>query len=164
MGHYQTAQICLNGHQITGNFHGNPEFRQDFCDQCGDKTITACPHCEKAIRGYYEPGSSGGVIFVAVPRFDTPSFCYGCGTAFPWTQRKIEAAQELADEIDELSPEEKEKLKDSIPDLTRDTTKTELASVRFKKLIAKAAPAMGSAIKDIVVSIATDAAKKSIGL
>lgn len=103
-------------------------------------------------------------MILAIPRFEAPSYCYGCGTAFPWTQRKIEAAQELADEIDELTPDEKEKLKNSIPDLTRDTARTELASVRFKKLIAKAAPTLGTAIKDIVVSIATDAAKKSMGL
>lgn len=41
---YDAAQICMNGHVITRMFHDSPEFRQNFCDKCGEKTITTCPN------------------------------------------------------------------------------------------------------------------------
>lgn len=163
MGHYHTGQVCLNGHQITGDYHSNPEFRQDHCDRCGEKTITECQQWKAPIRGYYESGPSS-VIVIAVPEWNVPSYCHKCGTAFPWVERKLQAARELADEIDELNASEKETLKASLGELTTDNPRTELAAVRFKKLVSRAAPVVGGAIKDIMISIATDAAKKSLGL
>lgn len=163
MGHYKTGQVCLNGHQITGDYHGNPEFRQDYCDRCGEKTIIECQQCRAPIRGYYE-SSPGRVAVIAIPRWSKPNYCYKCGTAFPWAARKLQAAIELADEIEELNAAEKETLKESLGELIKDNPRTELAAVRFKKLVGRAAPVVGGAIKEIMVSIATDAAKKSLGL
>jgi hypothetical protein len=39
---YDIAQICLNGHVITGETVARPESIQPFCRLCGLRTITAC--------------------------------------------------------------------------------------------------------------------------
>ena len=48
-------------------------------------------------------------------------------------------AKDLADELDELSDEEKEKLKATLDDLIPDTPQTEVAGTRFKKIMRRAA-------------------------
>jgi len=96
--------------------------------------------------------------------FGAPAFCPECGKSFPWTERSVEAAKELADEIEEIDEAEREKAKASFIALASDTPQTTVAATRVKKLIAKAGPIIGSGIRDIVVSIATDAAKKTMGL
>ena len=65
--------------------------------------------------------------------YHKPSYCYNCGTAFPWTVCSLEAAKELADELETLTQEEKEQLKNSFPDLMKNTPKTTVAETRFQK-------------------------------
>jgi len=91
-----------------------------------------------------------------------PSFCPECGKPYPWTEAKLKAAQELSDEIDNLSPEEREILKKSLDDIVRDTPQTPVAATRFKKLVAKAGKVAADGLRDILVDIASEAAKKII--
>jgi len=93
-----------------------------------------------------------------------PAFCHYCGKPYEWTLRQVQAAKDLADEIEDMDEAEREKAKASFIDLASDTPQTAVAATRVKKLIAKAGPIIGNAIREIVVSIATDAAKKTIGL
>lgn len=83
MGYHDIMQVCLNGHQITDSYNRNPEFRKDFCDICGEKTIISCPKCNAPIRGGYH---LEGVVI----GFQTlvPVHCNKCGTPFPWIERK----------------------------------------------------------------------------
>jgi hypothetical protein len=76
----------------------------------------------------------------------------------------LDAADELADELEELTPEDRERLKTSIADLSRDTPRTEVASTRVKKILKKLGSASATALKSILVDVATEAAKKSLGL
>lgn len=155
MGTYRTAQVCLNGHSVTSSLEISPELAEKFCSDCGVETISTCPNCQAKIRGYYEvPGvfSMGG--------YTPPNFCHGCGTAFPWARAKIDAAKELADELDELSDDEKEKLKSTIDDLVVAGPKTEVAALRYKKLVGKVGGATASALRSILVDVASEAAKK----
>ena len=138
-----------------------PQHREVYCSLCGEETITGCSVCSVAIRGIYRTSIPGAVI--PDQPFKAPSYCYNCGAAFPWTERRIQAARELADEIDDLSDAEKEKLKNSIPDLTKDTPQTTLATARFKKLIEKVRGPVTDGLKDIVKTIATEAVKKGLG-
>jgi hypothetical protein len=158
-GYYNTAQVCRNGHPTTSCLELSPELSSKFCPQCGADTISSCPQCNANIRGEYKV--PGVVVFGS--RYSPPSYCFSCGAAFPWTAERIKTAQELADEIDELSPNERRQLKDSIVDLTKDN-RTELASVRYKKLIEKAGAGVASAMNKIVVAVATEGAKKLLGL
>jgi hypothetical protein len=49
---YDTAQVCLSGHVITNSAEDYPHHRQDFCSDCGQRTIMACEHCQTPIRGH----------------------------------------------------------------------------------------------------------------
>jgi hypothetical protein len=154
--HYKIAQVCLNGHMVTSDI-GNYELRSKFCRTCGTSTITACPKCNAGIRGYYY--ASGVLTLGETPVYP---FCHECGSAYPWTEAKIKAARDMADELDELSQEERERLKGTLDDLTRNTPQTEVAVVRFKKLMTKAGKAGANAMRDIVVNIVSEAVKKAL--
>ena len=51
-----TMQVCPNGHVINASFRKRPYLNKDFCDKCGEKTITNCPKCDKPI-----PANSQGL-------------------------------------------------------------------------------------------------------
>ena len=84
MGQYDAQQVCLNGHQVTDNYHRYPQFRAKHCDQCGAATIHQCPSCSKEIKGDYH---SDGVIAIGHTT-PVPTHCEACGAAFPWTSKK----------------------------------------------------------------------------
>lgn len=159
MGRYYTAQVCSNGHHTTDSLEISRERSSKFCSQCGASTASNCQHCQVNIRGHYYVD---GVISISAG-YVPPKFCYNCGKPFPWTSAKIAAAQELADEAEALTTDERAQLKDTIVDLIQDSPRTELATVRYKKLLKKAGTTIGAGLNSIVVSIATEAAKKFLG-
>jgi len=152
---YDVMQVCLNGHKITGILKLAPEFGKKHCSECGAATITKCPKCETDIRGTYRVGFSTSDVKV-------PAFCHGCGEPYPWTAARLKAAQELADESEELSEEEKQMLKASLDDLVRDTPGTTLAATRFKRLAAKAGIGAAEGFKQILIGVLSEAARKVI--
>ena len=91
-----------------------------------------------------------------------PAFCPDCGKPYPWTEAKLKAARELADELDNLSLEERETLKKSLDDIIRDTPQTAVAATRFKRLVAKAGQVTANGFRDTLVDILSEAAKKII--
>jgi hypothetical protein len=93
-----------------------------------------------------------------------PGYCGGCGKPFPWTETALSAAKAYTDELDQLSPEEKTTLKETFDDLTIDTARTPLAANRFKKFMSKIGPSAAGAVGKIVEAVATEAAKKMLGL
>jgi hypothetical protein len=147
----------MNGHPATSNLELSPELAGKFCKECGAAVITNCPSCKSAIRGYYDvPG------VVSLRPYDPPSFCEDCGTAFPWTAEKLRIASELTEELEDISDEDRKRIKESIHDITRDTPATSLAAVRLKKWLGKATDAVGTALWKITVEVATQAAKKTL--
>lgn len=154
---YDVAQICINGHLVNSSSHSMPQFNEKFCKKCGAETITQCPTCKENIRGYYY---SPGVVSLAEESI--PSFCHNCGKSYPWTESSLKAAQELADELTELSDEDKNLLKKSLPDLIRETPNTKVAETRFKKVMLKAKKESVDAMRSILVDIISETIKKSI--
>jgi len=158
-GYYLTALVCLDGHMLTTGLEDSPEMAANHCSQCGAKTISRCPQCQQNIRGYlkipgvFYPGSS-----------TPPKFCHSCGKPYPWTKSALAAAREYADELDMLTEDERELLKKSLDDLVRDTPQTNVAGLRVKKLMAKAGRETASAMRDIIVDVLSETAKKTIGL
>ena len=150
---YDVAQICLNGHVINATAKGSPVHNTEFCRQCGAATITKCPECKIEIRGHYH--NVGGF-------FRAPAFCHKCGKAYPWTTTKIQAVHELAQELDQLTPEEKEMLSKSIDDIVTDSPRTTLGATRFKKIMAKVGKEAAAAFKEVLVGVVSEAAKKMI--
>jgi hypothetical protein len=152
-------QVCLNGHIITNYFRTYPEGAKKFCSSCGAETITACQSCQHLLRGE-ELNPSVTVLGFDYP---PPAFCGQCGAQHPWTKRKIEAALELAGEIEE-NQVELERLRASISALAADTPATSLAIVRVKKLLFKAKGTLGPALLKMLMDIGTDEVRRQMGL
>jgi hypothetical protein len=94
-GRYLSAELCLNGHVITGAVENEPEKPSKFCRECGAATIRTCPKCGAVLRGDHVYGNS--ITWMIVPKH-----CDNCGAPFPWTIAKIAAAKEHAGEIEGL--------------------------------------------------------------
>jgi len=159
MGWYNVAQICENGHVITPYFGSSPEFGKKFCDQCGAPTLSKCPHCNTDIQGNYE---AEGVF--SVGGYEAPRFCHNCGAAYPWTQSALDSLNSLTELADKLSAKERDQLRLAIDDLVRDTPRTEGAVATMKILAPKIGQEVWTGMKGILVSIATESAKKGLGL
>ncbi len=154
---YDTAQVCVNGHSINECAQTQPEHNQKFCSRCGAGTITTCPKCSCGIHGcYHSPGVIIGV------HYTPPGFCHNCGSTYPWTQKKLDAARELANELEELDAEEKSLLARSLDDLVRENPNTPVAVNRFKKLVAKAGAASAQGFRNILVDVLSEAVRKQI--
>jgi hypothetical protein len=155
---YDVMQVCLNGHQITEYAESQPQGCKNFCSDCGEKTITACPGCNANIRGYRH---IAGVFHVSTP--PVPKFCANCGKAFPWQTRAVEHLNEILKD-DKLGDSDLEELNKALPDVMRDTVKTESAALKVKRIFGKLGkPAYDIAIK-VFTDVATEAAKKKMGL
>lgn len=153
------AQICLKGHLVLGSLKQFPQFRQSFCEDCGSATISQCQRCGWPITGIGPNSWMGG----GGP-YKPPKFCGECGEPFPWTELGLSAAKEYTDDLDQLSLEEKTKLKETFDDLTHDTARTPVAATRFKKFVSKIGPVAGDVLRKIIETVACEAAKKHLGL
>jgi hypothetical protein len=154
---YESAQICLNGHVITSLSHSYPGALQNFCTKCGAETISQCRSCHLEIIG-----TSTSANLPSHFEYSAPAYCPHCGAAYPWTESRLKAAKELAEELDGLKSEEKILLKQSIDGLVKDTPGTSLAATRFKKLAAKGGKAAAAGFKEILIDIISETAKKMI--
>jgi len=155
--YYDVAQICMNGHVVNSMAKDYPKSNQDYCSECGEKTITNCPDCNSNIRGYYHiPGVIG------FSDFNTPAYCYNCGSPYPWTISRLEAALELASEFDGLTNDEKEQLKQSLPDLIKNSPKTVVAETRFKKIMKKTGKESYEGMKSILIDVVSETVKKTL--
>jgi len=128
-GNYDVQQVCENGHQITSSYRESPEQRQNYCDQCGAKTITKCLNCNAEIRGYY---SVPGVF--SLGKTLVPSHCHNCGKAYPWTEKKIATAIQIVTEFGDLSEEEKGTIEQDINNIAKDIPQAELSAMRIRRI------------------------------
>lgn len=158
MGYYDTAQICKNGHVINDAYTISPSYNQDFCSKCGCETITTCQTCAAPIRGYYSSDT-----IVSFDSMDTPpNYCYKCGNAYPWTQEAINATEELLAIEDCLTKEELNYLHENMNSILVDTPKSKVVATKFKIALGKISSTTSSAIRDIIVDIASESVKKII--
>lgn len=154
MGTYQPAAICLNGHTASQNVHSHAPGR--FCGDCGEPIIQACPSCNSIIRGYYDvPGviSLGG-------GYEPDAYCFHCGKAYPWTQRKMDAIADTLTATDELTEVEVENLKSYLPHIVRDVPQTKPAALRIAALLGRVKGPVQKVAHDLLMEIASETAKK----
>lgn len=155
---FDVMQVCLNGHQISAFAQSQPEFSQAHCSDCGARTISACEKCNTPIRGHYH---SPGVLSLA--ETPVPKYCFRCGTAYPWQVAALENLEGILKEGG-LSEADMQEATIALPDVVQDTPKTQLASLKFKRLLGKLGkPIYDVAIK-VVSDIASETAKKTMGL
>jgi hypothetical protein len=153
-GRYATAAVCSRGHPLTGDIERHPSAK--FCSECGAEVITSCPGCGNPIRGHYLPPGVPEIGGVYTP----PSFCFSCGSQFPWTAEKLTAASDLADELEDITPEERTKLKTAIEEVAGGGPRAEAGAARIKRMLGKATTTVGQALWRITVEVASDAARK----
>src|SRR5690554_2113373 len=124
---YHVAQICLNGHIITGDVNsGDSEM---YCSICGKETIDSCINCGEEIRG--DSGDDSWYEVISA----TPYYCISCGNPYPWTTTILNNAVELISLDENLPDEQIQLIKTAIPDLIVDTPTTPLAVAKYKKVI-----------------------------
>jgi hypothetical protein len=99
---------------------------------------------------------------ISLAEFHPPAYCRFCGNAFPWTERRIRAAIELATEIGGLSGDDADEFEQSVKDIVQDTPRTQVGASRFKKLLTKIGGQTAQAISDILLDIVSETAKKII--
>lgn len=152
-GRYDVAQICPNGHVANEAMSTRPVHNKPFCPDCGEATIDRCPKCGNAIQGvYYVPRMGSG-------RFRPAAFCLHCGAPFPWTERRKQAATDLlADEG--IEEKDLEVFRQSVDEITKDTPQAQAASNRIVKILKRVGTGTASAVRDILVDVASEAAKK----
>ncbi|PGF06488.1 hypothetical protein COM59_24210 [Bacillus pseudomycoides] len=155
---HDTAQICLSGHIISDSVTIHPKRKQDFCDKCGEETIMFCQGCNANIRGEYHEPNAGDMS----AKYTLPDYCYSCGKPYPWTESALEAAKELAKEVEGLTPDEQEILSQSIDDIVKNGPKTAVATTRFKKLATKFSSGIGNAFREILVDVVSESVKKTL--
>ncbi|WP_127488934.1 DUF2321 domain-containing protein [Paenibacillus ehimensis] len=152
---YDIAEICLNGHVSNDSTKVNPSECKPFCDECGEKTITKCQNCSNDIRGY-KINTNYNYSYKA------PAYCINCGLPFPWIAKKLEAALELADLTDDFDDKDKEILSKNLNDLVRDTPRTQVAAIQFKKLVYRLEPHFIEGFKSILYNVLSDPVNKMI--
>jgi hypothetical protein len=154
---HEPAQICLNGHLLNDRSLSRPGPPVSFCTACGADIIERCPGCGGPINGRRQP-----LKMYAAP-YVIPAYCHSCSKQYPWTKRHLEAAEQLVD-ASKLSAAEKKVLKDLMPDLIYETPRSRTAVARITDFLERASPPLVSSMREILMSVATDAIKKTIGL
>lgn len=111
------------------------------------------------IRGRYEVPD---VVFITANKTPAPSYCYNCGNPYPWTESALESAKELLALENILSQDELDYFNENMPSITVDTPKTKVVATKLNMYISKASSVVGSTLKDIIVEIGSETAKKII--
>jgi hypothetical protein len=90
-----------------------------------------------------------------------PAFCEKCGKPYPWTETRLDAAGDLADQLG-LDIPNRELLEKSIEELVRDTPRAPAEAIRFKGIVQKAQEWGLPAFKEILFGVVSEAAKRII--
>lgn len=159
MDQYDTAQICLNGHYVNESYHRYPQHNKNYCDKCGEMTVINCQNCGTEIRGYYE---SNVVIIAFGEEHTPPNYCYNCGKPYPWLDRKMKAAVEMAQLEEVLTEEENNNFSEYVKDITTDTPKSQVSAKKINILLKKFTSSSITIMRSLLVDIASETAKKVI--
>jgi hypothetical protein len=156
-GSYDIALICLYGHVVNDSKNGRPIRNTSFSERCGQKTVSECSTCGAVLRGCYHDQNFG-----YMPVNQAPAFCYNCGSMFPWTQARLDAAGELADLLNTLTDDEKESLKQSVDTIVRNTPAAPVAEHKYKLPSKKAGKEAAEGMRAILTDIASETLKKAM--
>ena len=160
---WDQALVCLNGHVVNDRYRGDPTRNSPFCSVCGAASVAHCEKCNAPVPGfYYEYRRTRSYAPTGTPLLAPPQFCEACGSAFPWTERRIEAAMEYVDEFSKLSADERAQLAAGLDELIKQTPRQAVAAMRVQTLLAKAGAGAAKAVRDILVDVLSKAAKDQV--
>lgn len=166
MKSHSTAQVCLNGHMVTTSTQLYPLHQENFCSECGAKTITKCQNCGAEIHGsYYDDEVDIAYHYLGgEPDLEPDAYCYNCGKPYPWTETALNSAKLLIQEEAELNEELKESLVQSLPDIIAETPGTNLAITRVKKFIKATGGFSADAMRQFVIDFGCELAVRMLTL
>jgi hypothetical protein len=95
---------------------------------------------------------------------EAPKFCSECGNPYPWTEKGIQLAKELADTAKGLNRKEKAILQDSISDIVLETPSAEVSASKIKQLTEKSGPWISEALAKVLAGIVSEFLMKASGL
>lgn len=145
--------VCSNGHWLETERPLN-----DFCEKCGSKMMSRCQNCNEYIK--HIAFDDDMIILNAFSDDEKPSYCRHCSKPFPWITAALEAAELLITEDENLETEEQEQLISTLPDIISETPRTQLATVRIKKLLLKAGKFTAEGIRQFAIDFACELAKQ----
>ena len=151
---FYPAFICMNGHVIATVSSRCPD---RYCIKCGSPIIHKCNNCDATIRG----SSTDDYIYETI--YSVPAYCPTCGKPYPWTSAAIEATTHLIAEESRLSEQDQQKLIEVLPDALSDTPRTQLAAMRFKRIMALGG-FIADGLRDFAVNCCSQAFLKFLGL
>lgn len=159
MARFDVSQVCLNGHIRNDSINLHPEVNEDYCAQCGEKTITKCPECSAEIRGakliQLRPGRPQKCESLNTP----PAYCLSCGKPYPWTKSKIMTAIQIFAEFGNLDEEDKNTIEQDINNIAKDIPQTELSAMRIKRMWEKYGKVAYAVIMDFASKTAAEILK-----
>jgi len=92
-----------------------------------------------------------------------PSFCDACDMAYPWQVSRVANAVELL-HLEGVADADVQEIEKNLPDITRDTPRSQVAAARVRKALGKVAkPVYDMGIK-VIGDIATATAKSYLGI
>jgi hypothetical protein len=154
---YDAALVCRKGHVINDSVQQFPQHNSAFCEKCGAEAVSQCAKCSEPIRGeYHVPG-----VITLSASYKPPPYCHKCGSAFPWTDALLRALSEYL-EIVGATESEQSALTSSVPALVADSPETTVAVAKWKRYLAKAGKEVASGVKNILVDVISDVAKRSL--
>ncbi len=162
---YDVQQVCEDGHQITGCYDLCPDERQDFCQECGKPTITACPSCSETIEGTQIEvvkslldARSGRSRRVPGHPVDVPNYCKKCGKPYPWEENKIVAAIQV---LAELGADEST-IDEDMHNIAKDIPQAKPSAIRIKRICDKYGSVAYNAVIDFASKTAAEILKGNI--
>lgn len=178
---YHQALICEYGHLISSDYVPDPAIL--FCPHCGKPCISACPTCGKPIRGdcyervpvygacYSTPVFGSDVGFPSPKGFTArtitsgfiPSYCYHCGSPYPWVESLIREASDIVDLMDELTEEQKSALKECFPSLISDMPSTPRHSLIAARILQSVSAIAMTALQNLLAEHLTAFALSLLG-
>jgi hypothetical protein len=147
---YTTPSICeREGHVQSRDISYVPA--TPFCGICGSKAMMTCGSCGVAIHGTMgrHPGA-----------WEPPNYCHDCGSMYPWTARRIEAAKDLIIESDPSAQD----VASAIPDLAQPSANSTASIHKVGAWLKGVAPVLARSVWDLIAPILTSEAKARLGL
>jgi len=163
MDNFDQAQICLNGHVITPVLRQFPQLRKKFCKHCGMEGIDSCSNCSESIPGHEIFDFTLTLSEVSDPDvldYTPPKYCENCGAPFPWTVKNIELLNNAIIETD-LDDANKKELMDITPNLTTDTSESEVSISKFKRILSMAGKKSQEMVENILAKVITETHKST---
>lgn len=160
---HQGAAVCRRGHIQTQHLDPRKGLAEipENCTKCGARVLAACPNCELRIRGK----RFMRMVISATPA-PRPSFCDGCGAAFPWASRE-ERIYELENLLDEEAVDEADRvvIQDALERLRTKELSEKEERQAWETIKQRGGAAITSApVKRVLEGLLSAAVRASLGL